>query len=329
MSEDTNLIVLAGELSPLAIFTEEGGMAPILAKIKAKIDSFVPDMTTVKGRKEIASFAYKVVQSKTYLEGVGKKIADEQKLIPKKIDVARKLARDTLDAWAADVRKPLTDWEAAEAARVLKHDQAVHALLDWAIPAPSVSLDTLRVELAKAQAVVVGAECEEYEAAYADAKAKAIAGLTDAIAVRERYEADQAELASLRAAQAERDTKEAAKEAAHEAECREAAMAVLRERAAAAEAASAQAKIDSDAREAAEAELRVRREADAAAAKVAADAKARENNRAHKAAVNNEIVAALIAILHRPDGGSNLSTLAKAIVAAIAKGEIAHVAINY
>ncbi|EES5368095.1 cell envelope biogenesis protein TolA, partial [Escherichia coli] len=34
--------------------------------------SFVPDITTAKGRKEIAYLAYKVAQTKTYLDGLGK-----------------------------------------------------------------------------------------------------------------------------------------------------------------------------------------------------------------------------------------------------------------
>ncbi|OCS62006.1 hypothetical protein BBZ50_02590 [Escherichia coli] len=51
--------------------------------------SFVPDITTAKGRKEIASLAYKVAQTKTYLDGLGKDLVAELKEIPKLIDANR------------------------------------------------------------------------------------------------------------------------------------------------------------------------------------------------------------------------------------------------
>ncbi|EGT6367902.1 cell envelope biogenesis protein TolA, partial [Escherichia coli] len=52
--------------------------------------SFVPDITTAKGRKEIAYLAYKVAQTKTYLDGLGKDLVAELKEIPKLIDANRK-----------------------------------------------------------------------------------------------------------------------------------------------------------------------------------------------------------------------------------------------
>src|SRR5690606_34102970 len=97
----------------LAVFTEEKAIDPILARVRKEIDAFIPDITTASGRKAVASMAFKVAKSKTYLDGVGKKLVDEYKEIPKKIDATRKRVRDTLDEWKDEVRKPLTDWEDA------------------------------------------------------------------------------------------------------------------------------------------------------------------------------------------------------------------------
>lgn len=77
--------------------------------------SFVPDITTAKGRKEIASLAYKVAQTKTYLDGLGKDLVAELKEIPKLIDANRKTVRDRLDELKAKARQPLTDYEEEQA----------------------------------------------------------------------------------------------------------------------------------------------------------------------------------------------------------------------
>src|SRR3546814_10114176 len=86
--------------------------------VRAEIDGFSGDVQTKKGRDAIASIAYKVAKSKTYLDGVGKELTDSAKELPKKIDATRKLVRDTLDAWKDEVRTPLTEWEQAEESRV-------------------------------------------------------------------------------------------------------------------------------------------------------------------------------------------------------------------
>ena len=55
--------------------------------------------------------AYKVAQTKTYLDGLGKDLVAELKEIPKLIDANRKTVRDRLDELKAKARQPLTDYE--------------------------------------------------------------------------------------------------------------------------------------------------------------------------------------------------------------------------
>src|SRR3546814_4956942 len=100
------------------VFTTVGAIDKYLDMVRAEIDGFSGDVQTKKGRDAIASIAYKVAKSKTYLDGVGKELTDSAKELPKKIDATRKLVRDTLDAWKDEVRKPLTEWEQAEESRV-------------------------------------------------------------------------------------------------------------------------------------------------------------------------------------------------------------------
>lgn len=110
----TTELVTIEKASVLTVFTTEKGLDPLLSKVRNEIDSFVPDVTTKKGRDEIASIAFKVAQTKTYLDKAGKELVDELKQQPKMVDAERKRMRDLLDAWKDEVRAPLTALEDAE-----------------------------------------------------------------------------------------------------------------------------------------------------------------------------------------------------------------------
>ena len=100
----------------LQIFTTSDGLDPILQDIQKKVDEFIPDVTTKKGREQIASIAHNISKSKTYLDNVGKELVTELKKTPKLVDAARKQMRDYLDNLKQEVRKPLTKLEQEEAA---------------------------------------------------------------------------------------------------------------------------------------------------------------------------------------------------------------------
>jgi hypothetical protein len=176
----------------LTVFTTEGAIDPLLEHVRREIDAFKPSIATAKGRKEIASMARRVADSKVYLESVGKKLADEQKEIPKKIDAARKRIRDTLDKWRDEVRAPLTEWEDAEEARIAKHKGAIQRLEHAGREPSDCSPVVLRAALANAQQMIIDPHLEEFEAEYARAKDGAVARLGAAIAAAERREAEAA-----------------------------------------------------------------------------------------------------------------------------------------
>ena len=101
----------------IAVFTSEA-MDETLRKIETEVLSFVPDTSNVSGRKEIASLAYKVSQSKTILDSAGKTLVSDWKSKAKLVDASRKKARDFLDNLRDKARQPLTDWESAELKKV-------------------------------------------------------------------------------------------------------------------------------------------------------------------------------------------------------------------
>ena len=98
----------------LAVWTAEKGLDPILQKIKEEAEAFIPDVSTKKGRDEIASLAYKVSRSKTALDTAGKELVAKLKEQPKLVDAERKRMRDFLDNLKDAVRQPLTEIEERE-----------------------------------------------------------------------------------------------------------------------------------------------------------------------------------------------------------------------
>lgn len=344
MSEQ-ELIVVPAETA-LAVFTETGAIDPYLAKIRAEIDSFVPDVSTKKGRDEIASMAYKVARSKTYLDGVGKELVDKLKEMPKKVDASRKAVRDTLDAWKDEVRKPLTDWENAEAARVANHRSAVDSLR--AMQVDGIASESILDLINSVKGVVVDSAWEEFEAEAHRVKTATLETYHAAYEARKKYEAEQAELERLRAEAAAREQAEREARIAREAEERAKAQAeesakaereAMARREAEAKAASERRelelrlqaekaereKLEAERRAenaAKEAEDRVRREAEEKAAIEAAEIAAREADKKHKASVNRASAAALVKAGLTEDQ-------AKLAVTAIAKGEVPNIQIRY
>ncbi len=113
-----NELIVAEKIDPIIIFTGDG-MPKILKEIEEKALAYCSTLSeeTAVGRKEIASLAYKVAQSKTLIDDMGIVVADDSKKKVKLIDGNRKLARDFLDDLKKKVRKPLTDWEEYEASQ--------------------------------------------------------------------------------------------------------------------------------------------------------------------------------------------------------------------
>lgn len=117
MTDTKNELIVAQDLTPEKVFTTEG-VQDVLKAIKEKVKGFIPDTSTIKGRKEIASFANKVAKSKTFLDKAGKELVSGWKNSAKIVDAQRKILRDELDELKVTVRKPLTDWEKEEEKRM-------------------------------------------------------------------------------------------------------------------------------------------------------------------------------------------------------------------
>ena len=353
--ETTELVTLPAREVALQVYSTPGGLDPLIEQIREKVVGRVYDMTTRKGREECASDAYKVARSKAAIEKLGKALSAEYKEIPKKIDAERRRAFDALEALQAQVRQPLTEWEQAEEARVARHTGLVASIKAAVAMSMGATAQEIAATIAQIEAIVVDESLEEFEAEAHRAKAETIESLRADMARQEKHEAEQEELARLRAEaearriQDEKDriAREAAEAATRAAEAkakaeREAAArreahakaaaeqaerarleAIERQKQAEARAEAERLAAEQRAKDAAEAArlAEIQRQADEAA-RIEAEQKAREADRAHRAKTNNAAVAALVA-------GGLTQESAKLAITLIAQGKVPAVRINY
>lgn len=214
-----------------------GGLQQFIDLVKGEVEGEVPDLKTRKGRERIASLAAKVSKSKTAVEKPGRDYLRRLKEMPKVVEAELREFVTKMDALRDETRRPLTEWEAAEDARIDRHNDR----LNWlkTLTDDLVELSSLHIKglIAEAEGMQLGAHWEEFEAEAANAKDKVLSTLRAALQKREQVEAEQAELERLRREseeRAEQDRIRAAQEAAVEAERQRVAQQQQAEREAAA-----------------------------------------------------------------------------------------------
>jgi len=316
------LINLPVPQNALEVFTCDKAEA-VVSAIEEHARSVVPDLSSVKGRKAIASNAAAVARSKVALDNLGKELVSEWKTKAKAVDNERKMMRDRLSLLRDEVRQPLTEWEEADRIRAIEQAKALKLIEDHSEALEmNVMFDRER-EFARRDA-----ELKAREHALAEAQKAEIAEL-------EKRKAD--ELAA-----AEEERKEIERQARIEkekAEAVEKAKADAEQAVRDAEEAQARAEresIEAKAREKANAEFAEKREREAAEVarqaelarqeserKAKADAEAkREANTRHVGKIRREALDDLIAMKVSED-------LAVKIVKAIHAGKIRNITITY
>ncbi|HDS1695778.1 MULTISPECIES: hypothetical protein [unclassified Pseudomonas] len=238
MSAEQKLIAIEeiSEENAPAIYVA-GGLKQFIDLVKGEIEGEVPDLTTRKGRERIASLAAKVSKSKTAVEKPGRDYLRRLKEMPKVVEAELRDFVTKMDALRDETRRPLTEWEAAEDARIDRHDDRLNWLKTLADDLGELSSLHIKGLIAEAEGMQLGAHWEEFEAEAANAKDKVLSTLRAALQKREQFEAEQAELARLRREaeeRAEQDRIRAAQEAAVEAERQRVAQEQQAEREAAA-----------------------------------------------------------------------------------------------
>lgn len=349
-------IVATVEANPVSVLTDETLYSTFYNHVKAEVEAFEPNLATASSRKEIASLAYKVTRTKTAIDNAGKKLNEDARAKINAVDAQRRKVREDFDALAELARKPLTDWEKQEEARVEYCKSFIRAIEDCGnglIGGESYPFPILLRELE--EKIVITSDLGEFEEQARVAHRIALDKVKTAFEAHMKAEADRIELEKLRAEKEERDRLEAerleaerlAKEAAERERAekerveREAAEQKAREERAAQlarekaereareaveraerEKREAIAKAEAEARAVREAAEREQREREAEAKRLADEQAAREADKAHRSSVMKAAKEAIMTC------GADEET-ARKIVLTIVAGEIPHVTLRF
>ncbi|HEK1915194.1 TPA: cell envelope biogenesis protein TolA, partial [Proteus mirabilis] len=299
-----NELVVIEQATALDLFTAPERVNQMLEHIKSlaeeerkELDS---DFSVAKNRKAFASLAYKVAQTKTYIDKEGKAVVDKLKELPKKVDASRKIFRDELDALSTEIRKPLTEWEAQEKAREEAEALKKQIEVDHEEALQMNELFDLRKAEEERKRIAREEEMKRQAAEQArlEAERKAQQEI-EAAAKREREAKEAAERAEREKQEAIQRAEQAAKEAKEKAE-REKQLAIEAERKKAQEAEKARL-----------AEVERKRQEEAK----------RQADKEHQKAINNQAMQDLI------DAGIS-EGCAKNCIIAIAKNLVSNVKIH-
>lgn len=346
LEQNSNAIVEA--------FKTEGGAKALFDRIAEQARSVVPDLSTDKGRKAIASMARKVASTKTAFDAHGKELKEQYTVITNKIDADRKLFRDSCDALRDEIRKPLTEWEETREAHIQAIKDRISVFDAGRVDTFSPS-SLIQKVISEVEAIPIDESFEDFANEAAIKKDAALTSFKKTLEIVLAREAEQAELQRLQREEAERQqrerdaaiAKQAAEQARIEAENkakaeREQAEKLARESAEreanlkaqkeAAELREAQLKqqaiehakqAEIKEKQAVEAERKRIEDEQAAQLKAQQEAEAaRLANVEHMRAINNQILNKLCEI--GLDEGQ-----AKAVITAIAKNQIPHISVKY
>ena len=206
LEQNSNAIVEA--------YKTEGGAQSLFDRIAEQARSVVPDLSTDKSRKAIASMARKVASSKTAFDAHGKELKEQYTVITSKIDADRKLFRDQCDALRDEIRKPLTDWENADKQRIIDIEVRINGLKQQF--GSSLSAD-IQNDIDRIQAIEIDDSFMEFQDKAKLQKYETIEFLGKLLAEAKEAEAKQAELEALRIAEQERLQREHEERIAREA----------------------------------------------------------------------------------------------------------------
>lgn len=344
-----NEIVSFVPANPVTVLTDEKQYSEFYKRIKEEISSHVPSVATVMGRKAIASLAYKVVRTKTAIDDAGKELNEEARAKINAVDAQRRKIRDELDALAAEVRKPLTEWEQAEEAKAEIVNSFNRRLKELLLIPHGAASQYIADTLAELTGLEINPEIfgEVEDAARANLDS-AVDQVRSMLERTKKAEDDALELARLRAeqeareraereaaeaAERERITKEAAERAAadqnrreelaaqsaREEEQRKAAEAIQR---AESEKADAIAKAEAEKKALIEAQEMRERQQRELAEREAKEQAERDADRAHRSSVLKSAKEAIMS--HGADEDT-----AKKIVLAIVANEIPNVSLRF
>lgn len=210
-SQDITLELLeAKQHNELIEYFQPNGLQPLIDSIALKAKGLPTDFTIKENQAIIRSSAAEIASQKVKLEKIGKLAIDELSKTVKSVTAERIRAVDAIQQIQNDVRKPLTDWENADKARIAKIKDNIKKFFtdghfiqaNWR----TLSIDAMENCLTNIESDL--SNYDEFSAEATETKNTAIQQINDAISLRRKHDAEQAELAELRRLKEENERKE-------------------------------------------------------------------------------------------------------------------------
>jgi colicin import membrane protein len=333
----TDVVAQVTENPALAILNEEKFEA-FYEKLKAEAAKVSGDVSTNKARDEVRSMAFKIAKTRTAIDKARLGLTEEWRTKTAQANTAGKAIKERLEALEESVRKPLTDWEQAEAERVKAHTDLMTAITKAEFVGIEDTAESVAERIEWLDGLLIDPDVHLEKLDFVQgAKDAAIEKLTVQHMRLVREESERAELERLRQQEAARIAELEAERARAEAEkAEQERLERLRQQAVEeTKRAAEQARIDQERKHQAELEAErakvAKAEADrlaeeqrvaAEAARVERERVAREQDREHRAKIMGAAKAALMELDIPEDK-------AREIVLAIAAGNIPAVSIRF
>lgn len=208
-SDGTALAVLPTASVPTILAADK---EDILGKLAAKVTAHEPDVSTPRGRREIASLAAEVASSKMDLIRLGKGLTETWRKSTAAVNAECKALEERLDTLKVQVRAPLTEFEDRDRRRIARHEAALADMAEVASTADDPTATVTNIETAQVDlAIARDLEWEEFAARSARAYREGLGRLDTAKAAIQAREAAAAEAARLQAERDEQARHEAAR----------------------------------------------------------------------------------------------------------------------
>ena len=183
-----------------------GGLDPYYQQIRNQVLSEVPDLTTKKGIARIKSLAAMVSSSKVAIEKPGREYLKQLKEMPKVIEAELRDWNQKMDALRDEVRKPVTELEENEKARIAALGYRIADIQELGAKATTESPSAeIQLWVSELDAIAINDTWDEYQDRAALAKEAAKVKLEAFLQNRLTWEAQQAEIARLKAEREEKD----------------------------------------------------------------------------------------------------------------------------
>lgn len=122
MSNTMELVVIPASNLPTILAADD---KDVLGKLAAELAGFEADVTTPKGRAEIASKAHKVATAKMDLIRLGKSLTEGWRDQTKAVNAECRVIEERMDQLRDQMRAPLDEYQDREKRRVEGHDSAI------------------------------------------------------------------------------------------------------------------------------------------------------------------------------------------------------------